>query len=193
MSIRTTYGLTALAILFASGCGTDSEIRSYTVPAGDQEPAGTERLRVLFARSTRNAPAALPKYDVPESWRQTTNDQFSSAAFLAGPADREARITVTRTGGGAGLDAQLNRWRGQVQLQPLSLDEWKEQMQAIDMGGVAAAYVVLEGAEKSIVGAIAQHEGMMWFFKMSGPNATVEEEQQRMKSFCESVRFPSAG
>jgi hypothetical protein len=34
---------------------------------------------------------------------------------------------------------------------------------------------------------------MMWFFKMSGPNATVEEEQQRMKSFCESVRFPSAG
>lgn len=196
MTNRSTYALSAgfaLALLGGlPGCGPQSEIRSYTVPAQESAPPSTDRLRALYARSSAGS-TAQPKYDVPDSWQRAANDQFSSAAFTAGPSDREARITVTRTGGGMSLDAQLNRWRGQVQLDPISLAEWQEQMETMDMGGVPAAFVVLEGAEQSIAGAVAQHQGLMWFFKMRGPGETVQEQLDQMKAFCRSVRFPAPG
>ena len=126
---------------------------------------------------------------MPPEWRAAEKDQFSAAAFAAGPDDRPVRITVTRTPAAMGLEVQLNRWRGQIQLPDLTAEDWKQELSSLKMGDAEAVFVKMDGETESIAGAIAPVDGMMWFFKMRGPTPTVDEELDRLKEFCGSVRF----
>ena len=174
---------------FLCGCTPRSDVRTYTTPAS-KEPPTTERLRGLFAGAASAAPK-LPDFDKPEEWKEAPADQFSAAAFAAGPNDRPVRITVTRTPAAMGLEVQLNRWCSQLKLEARSTEQWTESLETMDMGGTNAAFVELEGDNESIVGAIAPVGDLMWFFKMRGPSETVSEELDRMRAFCGSVRFDS--
>jgi hypothetical protein len=164
------------------GCIPHSDINSYKVNAVD-EPPTTEMLLPMFQARV----AALiesPKFDVPSKWRKAANDEFSLAAFAAGPNERPVRITVTRTPAAMGADVQLNRWRTQLQLDPLPSDEIRQGGEEIEIDGQAARFVRFDGDAESIAGAVVQSGGHMWFFKMRGPRETVDEQIETMKAFC---------
>lgn len=155
-----------------------------------QEPDTTDRLRPLFQGNKRPTAVALPDFQVPSEWRQAENDQFSAAAFSAGPEDRAARITITQTPAAVGILGQVNRWRGQVGAEPLPADQTMDSFPTVSMGNIPASFVEIVGNDgESIAGAIASVAGQLWFFKMRGPAETVNEELERLKTFCESVRF----
>lgn len=176
------------AVLLAAGlpgCMEESEIRTYTIPA-DEDVMTTERLKSMFAANR------LPEFDTPAEWRAAEADDFSRFAFEAGPDDekQKARITVTKMPPAAGLLVQINRWRGQIGLDPLNDMDASPDVEIMKMGDVDATFVDFDGLNgKSIVGAVAQVSGSMWFFKMIGPTDTVDSETERMRKFCASVRF----
>lgn len=156
----------------------------------------TEPLLAVFGRTPPLPPMAqpnvdlkMPKFQPPASWRKSANDQFSLAAFSAGPEDRAARFTVTRMSAVMDVETQLNRWRSQVGLSPLAPEEWSQQAEVVDIGGVDASFAHLKGESESIAGAVLQLDGTMWFFKMRGPNDTVAEELARMKELCQEATF----
>lgn len=182
-------GTLLLSVAFL-GCMDESQIRTYTIPAGE-EPMTTDRLKPMFAGKDRPA-VTLPDFDRPAEWRAAASDQFSAAAFAAGPDDRPVRITITQTPAAMGLLAQLNRWRRQVGMDPMTEEDIDKQVGTLQIGEVEASFVQFSGPTgDSITGAVAEVGEQMWFFKMRGPAQTVIEETDRMRAFCKSVRFKS--
>jgi hypothetical protein len=87
----------------------------------------------------------------------------------------------------------VNRWRGQLGLDPIVQDELKPATIALASG--SAKLVEMESpaigdqvAQATLV-AIVEQAGNSWFFKMTGPRDTVLAERGRFEGFMKSVRF----
>jgi hypothetical protein len=102
-------------------------------------------------------------------------------------------------GGAAGGDAaNVNRWRGQVGLDPVSADEIKKSAQAIEVAGQPAQMYELSGKNPGsgepmgILAAIAERDGTAWFFKMTGDPAVIADQKAAFVEFLKSVKFEAS-
>jgi hypothetical protein len=91
----------------------------------------------------------------------------------------------------------VNRWRGQIGLPPVTAAELEEQVSQIDLGGVTGQYVRLYPAEdaesgQAILAVIAIAGDRAWFFKLMGDAELARREQSRFEDFVRSVQFVSA-
>ncbi len=142
------------------------------------------------------APAATPgpssdqvKYDLPEGWQEAQGNGISLVALTAPHEAGDANFTITRLGGGGDVLPNINRWRGQVKLDPITEAELKEQVEEVEVDGIAGQLSVIEGPEDSILAVILQQDDAKWFFKLHGPTPTVKAEQERFREFLKSVKL----
>lgn len=141
-----------------------------------------------------SGPAAV-KYDTPEGWQPGKVGGMRKAAFTVSEGDRSAEITVIDLAGEAGERLpNVNRWRGQVGLEPISAEELAKSMQQVEMGSLKGDYVELVGptsAEKpqAILGVIVDHGGKAWFLKLQGHSDVALAQKAKFESFVKSVRF----
>jgi len=174
MALRMS-GLLLVSCMLA-GCGTHESIRHYEVVA----PIATT--------------SAFVK-DVPEGWLpgqlvisrggvQVRRD----AAYEVRDGDKRAEITVTSlpAEGNSNL-ANVNRWRQQLQLEPMSESQLQQAVTKIQMGDLAADYVQLAGAQESILGVMALRQGTVWFIKLQGHSDLAKREQARFEQFVKSL------
>jgi hypothetical protein len=147
-------------------------------------------------RPLANAPQASgpPRYTVPDGWKEADRGQMAVAAFQAEGA--KVKITLTPLGGpGGGLLPNVQRWREQLKLPPVSEDQLKRDIRQIDVGGAPAYFVDLVGPDASgsqrerIVGAVLPRGDITWFVKMSGPADLVGKQAAAFDAFLKSVRF----
>ena len=127
-------------------------------------------------------------YTTPEGWQPAAGNAFSRTALSVG----DATITVTDLAAGANsIVDNFNRWRGQVQLEPLDEAALKEQLTTITLGdGEPGDYAVLAGsAGQSMLGVIATRGDTMWFVKMMGSDETIAREKPRFEEFVQSLQF----
>jgi len=89
-----------------------------------------------------------------------------------------------------GLLQNVNRWRGQIGLEPITDDQLSAALARLDIDGVAADMVELVGARETILGIMALQNGQAWYFKLKGDKDLVEREKENFRSFAESVQFP---
>lgn len=97
--------------------------------------------------------------------------RYATLVPAAGP-----EVSVTRLGGGGGgMLANVNRWRGQVFLPPLTEAELAASLKEVSLGGEDKASVVdIVGPKGRILGAlIPVAGGQTWFFK-----AQVEQDEK---------------
>ncbi len=195
---RTSCALLAVAVLpMLAGC-EDEDIRAYEAPKSEPyvEPEIFTRLSM-----PQPTPSAI-EWDVPEGWNESPN--ASSILFAvfevgdnSGGKSGGARITVTKLNtDGGGVLANINRWRGQVGLEPVDSIK-KQPMTLIQAGGAPAGLIdlaspegVVAGLERMMVVMLPrQQDNLTWYFKMTGPTAALDEQEQAFVSFVESVRF----
>jgi hypothetical protein len=137
-------------------------------------------------------------HTAPAEWQVMPAGGIRRLSFRAssGGAAGITEITVTNLPAEANdLLANVNRWRGQVQLPPWSPVELQKLAQSVPMGGVEGTYVELLGDgskpnEKAVLGVIAVHDTQAWFFKLTGPRETAISEKARFEAFVKSVKFP---
>lgn len=151
------------------GCAEPPEIRSYSAP----RPENARPFTCV----------------VPQTWRMVPNDRFSDLAFESedngyGPA----RVTVSSLGGQGEqfLLMNLNRWRGQVELEPM---ETVDNLQTVPLKKGQAKVVDLAGATRAIRGAMVEHDQQTWFFKLSGTTEAVKDQTDEFDAFLKSVEF----
>lgn len=146
--------------------------------------------------STRAAAAGKIKYVKPDGWgpgELTINRggiQINrEAAFVVKDGDRQIEVTITPIAAiPDALLANANRWRGQIGLPPV---ESTEQLgaSAIEVAGISAHYVVLKGAQETILGVLAAEDGQAWAVKLVGDSHLAERERERFETFVRSIRF----
>ena len=110
--------------------------------------------------------------------------------LIKGKSGLTADFSIVSLGGRAGsFSANINRWRGQLGLEPATKKELSRSIEEINVGSKKIQIVHIEGGDKHILAAIVTHEGAMYFFKMMGASTVVLNEQRRFMAFVRQIHY----
>lgn len=132
----------------------------------------------------------LAAWKPPTNWKsEQVAVQFLTASFQATNAEGGAKATVASLmGDGGGLLPNINRWRGQLELDPLD-DLAKQPSSNVGDGSMIVDIANAAGTDRMIVGMVATPDST-WFFKLRGTPRGVEQEK---KAFEGMVRVVGLG
>jgi hypothetical protein len=141
------------------------------------------------------ATGAVLTWTAPATWQPKALGQMRKGSFtLAGPdAATTADLSITAFPGAVGGElANVNRWRGQLSLAPITDAELPANVtRAVVAGGLAFTIVDIAGSgdqPQRIIGAMVPFDQAMWFFKLSGPDAFVASQKPAFLSFLQTVK-----
>lgn len=179
--------MSAPAVSRAAGDPDAARIAAHAA-AGIEEPAGP---------SDSPAPPSSITYEAPPEWqpgqRVVSRSAFAvprEAAFVVQEGERSVDISVTALGAAAGaVLPNVNRWRSQAGLEPITAAQLAEETKKIDMNGVEGDYFRLVGPQKAILGVIATHGGKAWFVKLDGDHDLAVKLEKDFEAFARSIKF----
>ncbi len=152
---------------------------------------GTPPMMGSRAASATSTTSELDAYKAPDEWSAGQAGGMRKAAFDVKDGSNSVEITVTNLAAAAGeLLPNVNRWRGQVSLAPVTQAELEASLQSINLGDVDGSFVELAGPDgQTILGVIAVHGDKAWFVKLTGDSELAEREKERFEEFVRSIRF----
>jgi len=182
----------ACLLLALAGC-SDKDITSYRIP----KVAAPVVASPPEAAASRPEVAAL-HWVTPSGWQVQAASGLRSGSFLApGQGGTTADVSiVTFAGAGGDVLANINRWRGQLQLTPIDTTTLPTQIRAFDAPAGHFFVADIRGKPDQgkeavrILGAWFQQSGRVWFFKMMGPAGVVESQQEAFLGLLRSVALP---
>lgn len=139
------------------------------------------------------APAAggALTWKLPDGWTASPNPGARYATItIPGPNDTKAELAITKFPGDVGGDlANVNRWRGQIGMEPVDAAALAPLVTKITAGPKTIQLVDCSGPNVRCAAGWVRHGAETWFFKLTGPDALVGAEKAKFAAFLESVRF----
>ena len=138
-------------------------------------------------------------WETPEGWTEEAESQMRIINLSFGEGgEGECYLTIL-PGGGGGLRANLDRWRGQMDLPPMTGDDLGS-IEFRELFGGEAYYVDFSGTFTGrggapplegyrLVGVLLELRDFVATVKMTGPTDLVEENLAAFDAFCKSIRF----
>lgn len=162
----------AVLVMLMAGCGRD-EPTVYRV-----------------AKDTAfGAPPAPLSWSTPPTWTEQPAREMVVAVYAV-PGDAE--MTVSHIGGMAGgALANVNRWRGQLQLPPIDEAALETTVVSAETAAGTAQKVRLANDDTATIVVWLIHGGETWFFKLSGPLASVDAEAANFDRVVASLQSGS--
>jgi len=191
--------LAILPILVLGGC-SEPQIQSYRVKK-DPVPAAP----APTAKPDANAPSAMAstpvstadgqglQWTAPDTWTAKAPSSMRRGTYvIKGTDNTEAELAITAFPGDVGGDlANVNRWRAQLTLSPITESDLARDLSRFTANGLKIAVVDLAGQNgQRILGAIVPYSGATWFFKLTGPDALVSREKSTFLAYLQTVRAP---
>jgi hypothetical protein len=154
---------------------------------------------IVGASSSASSPAAAAaeavpaKWPAPATWQAQTPGQMVLAAYTAKtPSGASAEITVSSFPGDVGgMLANVNRWRGQVQLPPIAEADLAKEVKTIELSsGEKASAADMTGKNMRtgkagrLYGLVVARGGQTWFYKMFGDTEAVAAEIANLATFA---------
>jgi len=191
MAFVAVYAAVGLSL---SSCNND-RIEVYRIPKQEIDVAMQSGTGSLAPPPPADNPVQWTK---PDGWNAQPLAEMRLGSFkVDGSNGGSADISVTAFPGEAGgLGANLNRWRGQLQLPSLGNDELASVIQHTEVENVPTYLVDFQTAENNlkpsrILGAVFQTADRTWFVKMTGPPDLLESQRQKFFDFVRSFHFTS--
>lgn len=168
--------LPALLFCLAICSCKDEEIRTYRVAA---EPEAEASVKQDTSGHDQAAHTDSVTWRALTGWKQEEAGKFLTAAYAV---PELGRLTVSKLGGnGGGLAANVNRWRGQVSMQPLP--EEKVTGQPMPVTGSSSEMLLFNlnpdeapADAEGIFAAVLPLGSETWYFKLTGPSAKLREK-----------------
>ncbi len=183
MNFREFYMMRILNVLVclivlgvSSGCKKDT-ISVYTIP-----------------------PSYLLTWDIPKGWvrEQGPASSFRLDSFrYAGKNGLSLELAVTKFEGDVGTWlANINRWRGQIHLPPLSESASAKAVKEFQGDGMSFKIVEFTSMENLIenrfkqgmVIATLERSNQKWFFKMTGEATLLNSQKETFYDFLKTVK-----
>jgi len=202
---RLLSALIALPLLLAA-C-RKAEVTSYAVPketdpqmpmASAAAPAPSAPGAPMDTGAGTMASTAVPTaegpglaWTAPARWGIGAANPMRKATYEVTGDGGKAELSITAFPSDVGGElANLNRWRGQVQLPPITDADLPGAVARQQQNGLQLAVVDFGGGAGSqrILGAIVPFGGGTWFFKLTGPEALVEKAKPEFLDFLRTVR-----
>ena len=133
----------------------------------------------------------LAKWTAPAGWVEQENPSASRVlSFRVGPSANPADAAVERFSAGvlAEWEPNVNRWRGQVGLDPAA-DANSIKASDVSIGGRPGQLYEFIGPSKALLIAIVRQGDAAWFFKLHGSGDVVTSQKAAFVDFLKSVQF----
>src|ERR1043166_1829259 len=172
--------------LLVSGCRRE-ETTAYSVPKEASAP--------IVAASAPTIPtaggSAKVHWKVPAGWQELPGNEMRLGNFVVpGASGTKAEVSVLSFPGSVGTEIDnVNRWRGQIGLDPIAGDQLKAE--TVTVGGSNGKFYDIGGGadKKRILAASVSRGENTWFFKMLGDDAVVAAQRNSFAEFLKSVSF----
>ncbi len=177
--------------LLFSAC-REAKIETYRVP---KEVAQTPAVGADMAGTT--VPTAHGHdltWTAPASWKAIAVSSMRRGSYtISAPDGTVADMSITAFPGEVGGDlANVNRWRGQIQLPQIDAATLAQTSTQIAGQDLMLTMVEMTNPEmeppQRILAALVFFEGSTWFFKLSGPDALVAAEKSNFISLLKTVK-----
>ena len=142
----------------------------------------------------QSPPAEQFAYALPDGWTAAAPKSMRSVNLTAGSSSECYLIALGGQGGG--LEMNINRWRGEVGLDPMSAAQIAE-LPTVTLFGTQAPMLEVSGdyqgmggptgEEKRVLGVPLIRPGGSVFIKMVGPDAEVAAERDNFIAFVQSL------
>lgn len=141
-------------------------------------------------------------FDMPASWQQqppANQMRVAQAAIPGAGGPGDLVVFYFGPGGGGGVEANIQRWVDQMDPEPGS----NPQPETFDSNGFRVTWIDVSGTLKPsnmgtgpateqpnsrLYGAVVEGPGGPWFFKATGPQATLTAERDNFLKMLRSVR-----
>jgi hypothetical protein len=205
----------ALWLLVLSGCAAqESESAAgtpvaaspgATLPPGHPPVTASSQMPVGAPPDTGAGAAALA-WDDPDGWLPVApSSRMRRAQYRVPGAGGDAECAVFYFGPGEGGDPQANviRWADQFAQADGTPSRDALVTDTLDVGGIKVLVAEVTGtynggmagmggprelADHMLLGAVAEGPDANWFFKLTGPEATVRENREAFMTLVRSLR-----
>jgi hypothetical protein len=163
---------------------------SAPAPAAIPDPAD------MASTAVRTAEGTGLTWTAPAHWQSTPASAMRKATYRAtDSAGATAELAVTAFPGDVGGElANVNRWRSQLSLPPLTEADLRSQITRLTPQGLQVAVVEFTGgtaaAPQRLLGAIVPAGDATWFFKFTGPPPLIEREKTAFLAFLQTLQNP---
>lgn len=190
-----------LALPAALTACRDSSVVSYRVPKDNNPPPATAATPAPSAPSGMPGAANLSTaqgrdlvWSAPAAWRTKTGSAMRKGSYAIGAeGSPTADLAITAFPGDVGGDlANVNRWRGQLGLGPISAAELPSALIRLEGTSLPIALVDLVNGDQRMLAAIVPFEGATWFFKLTGPDTLVGATKTEFIGFLRTVHAPAS-
>jgi hypothetical protein len=124
----------------------------------------------------------------PPEWKPGPVTGMRKACFRMQSDGQSLEVTVITAGGN--LLANVNRWRGQLELSPINEEQLEKSIVDVKAGNADGKYVALFGSLETILVAVFPSTGGgSWFVKLRGNQDLVKNQAAAFKTFITSLRF----
>jgi hypothetical protein len=176
------------SISFEGAPATAAANPHATMPTTTAEPAPAENATTSSGGAT------------PAGWKEVANPPMLTAQYaISGSGGAEARVNVSMLAAqGGGMLMNINRWRGQLGLSPLSEDEFSKQAQTVDVTGKKGTLIEMSGKDMRtgknarLVGIIVPEANDTWFYKLMGDEQIVGQQKDAFIKFVQTAKFSNA-
>lgn len=133
-------------------------------------------------------------WTAPANWQERAPGSIRKGSYtVPGEGGAVGDLSITAfPGDTGGLHANVNRWRGQVGLAPLSDTDVEKSITSFETNGLKIILVEMVGPSGNpptrLLGAIVPYERETWFFKLTGPDTLVASQREAFRTFLSTVK-----
>ena len=172
--------------LFFIGCGSESNIKTYRTPKKD---FGLEIIqKEEFSKKGNKLNLT---WDLPDTWVPSKGHSMRLASFDV-PFSRGVGdlSIVSLSGSSGGLLANVNRWRGQVELKPITESDilTTSSVGESKIGPYRVFKMINDNNNgKAIIAAVLPTGEKTFFIKLTTDIQGISELEPSFKKFCSSI------
>ena len=128
-------------------------------------------------------------WTAPANWTPKALGQMRKGSFSVPGDGGEADLSITMLAAASNpLLENINRWRRQIALAPLTEANLPTQTTTITSGDLQFTVIDFASGSSRVLGAILYHGDEAWFFKLNGPDATVAAQKPAFLEFLKTVK-----
>lgn len=178
MNIKIFFSI-LLLIIFQS-CRNDKYVRTYRLPKPEK----------LSQKQQIETPTNGLSWEKPESWIPSSGSSMRLASFDVPYSNGVGDVSVIQLGGtGGGFEANINRWRRQLNLEPQPISEIEKHL--IENKGSMGLYNVIQiindKLDSAFLCAILPAGNQTLFVKLNANPNGIHQIKADFISFCSSL------
>tara|TARA_B100000214_G_scaffold80530_1_gene54530 strand:+ start:516 stop:1091 length:576 start_codon:yes stop_codon:yes gene_type:complete len=171
---------------FFIGCGSESNIKSYRTPKKDFGLEIIQKEEISNKGNEFNL-----TWNLPDTWVPSKGHSMRLASFDVPYSKGVGDLSiVSLSGSSGGLLANVNRWRGQVELEPINETDilTTSTVGESKMGPYRVFKMINENKKgKAIIAAVLPTGEKTFFIKLTTDVQGISELEPSFKKFCSSI------